>query len=791
MLLLPFLVPVVTIFLAIVCILLLILLRINRKHIKVIERILEFNDITLSGSLGGFYHIDYVSQQEHLSPNLLKMFNLRKEVKTFEEFSRIFGNDQEILLKKLEKLKTAASIGFKVTVVIEGDKSNDYFLCLGSRIDASDGNIAGAVVWFYDVTEFANKIKYLTAENNTVVADKEKLMEIINYLPIPIWVREKGFVIRFCNSTYARFIDDGGVYKSGDAIPELEDEIYIEAKKAALNKRKYRARRHLVIDGERKLFDISEISFDDNKILGFACDISKQEEVEKELLRHISAHADLLESSSSAMAIYGRDTKLKFYNNAFIKLWDFDEKWLSSNPSYSEILELMREERKLPEQANFKDFREQQLKLFKDLIKPNNEFFHLPDGRALRVIVIPHALGGLLFAYEDMTDRLAIERSYNTLIAVQKETLDNLMEGVIVIGEDGRVKLFNPMFLQFWPQAFDMVGREPHISEIIDVSKDMFKGTDSWLNFKADMAKLMTERKIQKKRLERKDNRVLDIIALPLPDGANLVSFVDVTDSTLVENSLRERNLALEEADKLKTEFLANVSYELRTPLTSIIGFSESLKNKMLGDLNEKQTSYMDDIYECANDLLSLINDILDLASIEAGYMTLDQKHFDIYQLLYSIFKLLKERSKGMDIEIILDCNNNIGSMKGDERRIKQVLFNLLSNSVKYTKEKGMVKLGATQISDSLVSLWVEDQGIGISEKDRNKVFDRFYKTEDAMAMKTSGAGLGLSVVKSIVDLHGGTVKIESNIGLGTKVECIFERNVKQGKIKNDKVIKQ
>ena len=186
---------------------------------------------------------------------------------------------------------------------------------------------------------------------------------------------------------------------------------------------------------------------------------------------------------------------------------------------------------------------------------------------------------------------------------------------------------------------------------------------------------------------------------MPLPDGNVLLSYLDVTDSTRVEHALRERNEALETAGRLKSEFIANVSYELRTPLNAIIGFAEILTNQYFGELTPRQLDYSRGILDSSHRLLSLINDILDLATIEAGYMTLETGQLDIHTLMSSVLTLTRERARNQNLKLDFDCPPDIGTIEADERRLKQALFNLISNAIKFTPAGGSMTVwrrGAT-----------------------------------------------------------------------------------------------
>ena len=273
-------------------------------------------------------------------------------------------------------------------------------------------------------------------------------------------------------------------------------------------------------------------------------------------------------------------------------------------------------------------------------------------------------------------------------------------------------------------------------------------------------------------RLERRDGSVVDLATLPLPDGATLVTFQDVTDTVNVERALRERNEALEAADQIKIDFLHHVSYELRSPLTNIIGFAHFLGDPATGPLNDRQSEYLGYITISTNALLALINDILDLATIDAGVMTLNLGEVDIKKTMESAVEGVNDRLVKDNIKLDIEASpDEIGLFSADERRVRQVLYNLLSNAVGFSPKGGIVRLRAERRDDS-VAFSVTDQGPGIPPEMTDRVFDRFES--HPLGSQHRGAGLGLAIVRSFVQLHGGNVDIESVLGQGTVVTCTF-----------------
>jgi signal transduction histidine kinase len=520
-----------------------------------------------------------------------------------------------------------------------------------------------------------------------------------------------------------------------------------------------------VIGGSRRLIEFGEVDCAADGKIGFALDRTDLEAAEAELWRHINAHAQVLEGIRASVAIYGPDRRLKFFNASFASMWGLAENWLNAEPSFEEVLERLRECRGLPEVADFRAFKSERLAMFTSLIEPQQEMMHLPDGRALLLLVSPHPFGGLTFVYEDVTDRLALERSCNTLTRVRRATLDHLFEGIAVYGSDGRLKLHNPAYLALWGLSEDDVAGEPHIGAIIEKTRALLDDGD-WRAMKQRSIAKVTSPALSSGPLYRKDGSMLQEAIVPLPDGNVLLTYLDVTDTARVERALRERNEALETATRLKSEFIANVSYELRTPLNAVIGFAEILNNQYFGDLNARQLDYSLGILASSQQLLAMINDILDLATIEAGYMLLETARVDIREMLEAVLTLTRERARSRNLDLELRCPPDIGTIEADERRLKQAAFNLISNSIKFTPPGGTITIEAERRDGELL-LTVADTGIGIPPSDRARMLEKFER-----GRRQSGAGLGLSLVKSLIELHGGTVAIEPSTGCGTRVIC-------------------
>jgi signal transduction histidine kinase len=535
-------------------------------------------------------------------------------------------------------------------------------------------------------------------------------------------------------------------------------------------------RARLIVGGQRRVVECVFLPVEGtDMVIVQTADVTVEEERTAEHKRYVAAQGKLLEQLHTAVAIFGADHRLEFHNSAFSRLWNIEDAYLNDHPKLGDLMEKLRELRRLPEQADFRTFKKSWLDMFTGLLNPHEDMMYLPNGTAIRWLAAPHPMGGLMMTFEDITSRLALETSYNTLMAVQRETLENLAEGVSVFGSDGRLKFFNPRFMALWDLHPEDLEGEPHVAEVIEKTRKFFKL--GWQDVEEILTQMGLTRREQLQQLNRDDDTVLECISVPMPDGGVMVTYRDITDKMRAEIALREKAQALEEAEKLKMDFLANVSYQLRTPLGAMTGFAEILGNRYFGDLNPKQDEYTKGILEAGQRLMTLIDDILDLSTIEAGYLGLKLETVDVGKLLREVFDLTREWAGRETLQTTLNCPPDIGFIKADARRIKQIVINLIRNAISFTPGGGSIAITA-EGTGSEVRITVRDTGIGIHPDDIEKLFAPFKRSATTTALgKAAGPGLGLSLVRNIAHLHGGDAELSSTVGQGTSVTVTLPRS--------------
>lgn len=628
-------------------------------------------------------------------------------------------------------------------------------------------------LWIKDVTEEVTRNQEVDTERHTHETMLNTLRSLLDTLPFLVWHRDESQKINYCNKYYSDAVQVSQREVANNSVELVAAPKARALARQALNTLKTQRQEHAaIIFGERKKIEIFE---EPNPLrdgtIGYAIDRTEIEETKSTLGKIIDSFSDILDHQSTSIAIYGSDARLSYFNKAYQTLNGLDEEWLQSGPRLDEVLDELRNQRLLPEFADFPAYKKQRLKALHEQLETEEELIHLPNGRTLRSITTPHPTGGLLYMIEDVTDHLKLESRNKALMEVQETTLENLYEGVIVCGSDSKIKLSNPSFRRLWSLEESDVEPGQHLSHVIDKIEPYFEYDGDWTHLKARIMENTTDRIPKTGQIHRKDNTVLRFLYIPLPNGDNLLSYIDITDNSRVQDALHERNEALKAADQLKSEFIASVSYELRSPLNTICGFTELLYEEYHGDLNNKQREYVNGILNSSTKLLHLVNNLLDLGSIEAGHMTLQPESKDVRTVVKGVVDLMRKRAADKKIEVNLRCPKDGESWLMDEKRIQQALFNLILNSIQFTPEGGKITISAN-IKDDHLYLYVTDNGIGIPKEDQEKIFTKFERGPET----ENGAGLGLSLVKSLIELHGGTVEISSKPKKGTKVTCTLPR---------------
>lgn len=670
-----------------------------------------------------------------------------------------------------QEIAAAQRAGRSFSLAVRGSGSTRLLLVKGAPAGPILAESGGVVLWIFDATDSQAEIQALKGNVEQLRDALEALAGLVEAAPFPMWHRTPDMRLALVNTAYVRAVDGDSardVIGSGTELVETVGGLTPQAAagQALAEGRPVERMVPATIDGERRTMRVVDVPLGDAGVAGFAMDQNELEQARVEHRKLQAAQRDLLDRLSAGVAQFGPDRALRFWNQPFMSLFGLDQDHLADSPLFERVLDRMREVRRLPEHRDFPAWRAERRDWFLSP-DPREENWLLADGTHLRVYAQPLPDGGLLLIFEDRTEQVQLSSARDTLLRVRTATFDNLFESIGVFSSDGRLHLWNSRFRSIWDVSEDLLARHPRIDELMRAVQSRLAKPQQ-ANLVRELVRAATvERKQRMGHVGFADGRIFEFAAIPLPDGNALFTMLDVTDSRRVEQVLRDRNDALEQTDKVKTAFVTNMSYELRTPLTTIAGFAEMMSAGYAGELSRSAKEYVDGILQSTNRLSMLIDNVLDLTQGEAGMLPIEKTTVDLAVEARDSVARIRGDATAKGIDLAMSLQSTLGMVQGDPRRIGQALDHLLENAVRYCNRGGRVLLHGDGGSDS-ARLVVSDNGPGISANRRATIFNPSARAEQAR--NGSKAGLGLPLAKQLVEAHGGTLELVSEPGQGTMV---------------------
>ncbi len=680
------------------------------------------------------------------------------------------GEDGGIATDDLEALTRAimaarASAGhFSLPVRVRGSAR---VMMVQGRVGRSPSTLT---LWLCDVTDSETETAALRDECARLRHAIEGLSALIEAAPFPMWHRGPDLRLALVNSAYVRAVEGDS---AADVVARGLELVEGGGRGplAAVRESGRVATRTVpaTIGGTRRTIRIVDVPIGDAGVAGYAIDVEELEEARADLGRFVRAQRDMLDLLSAGVAQFGPDRALVFSNQPFARLFAMKAEWLADGPEFDRVLERMRESGRLPESRDFPGWKAERRRWFNAAAESIEENWLLPGGAHLRVVAQPLPDGGLLLIFEDRTEQVQLASARDTLVRVRTATFDNLFEAVGVFSADGRLQLWNSRFRDAWGLSEAELAKHPRVDALVEAAARRLANPGRASLIRELVRIATTERQQRSGRVSFVDGRDFDFAAVPLPDGNALFTMIDVSDSRRIERALRDRNEALEEADRLKNAFVANMSYELRTPLTSIGGFAEMLAGGYAGALGDRATDYVEAILESVARLGALIDDVLDLTHVDAGSLPIAREKVDLQALAREAAAAVAEQAAARSQELAVRIDRSVGTVEGDPRRLRQALDHLLRNAIAYTPEGGRVLFQADGDRQT-AQLVVSDNGPGIGPRDREKIFARFERIAPRPSDGQGAAGLGLPLTREFVEGHGGTLALTSEPGEGTTV---------------------
>ncbi len=489
-----------------------------------------------------------------------------------------------------------------------------------------------------------------------------------------------------------------------------------------------------------------------------------------------------IESLAGGFALFDANERLVLSNRRYGDLYAGVRDMLVPGMHFEELITAAASSGNFPEANEHAElWTQKHLQHFRNPGRPFE--IELRDGTWFRVAERRTANGGFVVISTNITELRHREselrsigeelRHKNVLLDA---ALDNMAQGLAMFDVNQRMIICNQRFLDLYNLPNRMAQPGTELGEILDFTAKLE-------NLSPEQGKILLQRRLATAAsLEEttmqdflSNGRVINVVHRPMPGGGSLATYDDATGSYSAERQLRIAKEEAELASRAKSDFLANVSHELRTPLNAIIGFSEIIKDQLFGPMgNQRYREYAIDIHDSGTHLLSLINDILDLSKIEAGKFDLHEESIDLEAATKSCFRIMRDRAEEAGVVLQHRFVAPMQNLKADPRAVKQILLNLLSNSVKFTDPGGRVLVYSSLSKDGGLVLHVEDTGIGIADADIAKAMAPFGQVDSSLSRKYEGTGLGLPLTRHLVDLHDGKLTLSSEKGQGTKVSIVF-----------------
>lgn len=651
------------------------------------------------------------------------------------------------------------SLGARLQALVDGGEPFTGQVRRGDAAVEVEGRSGGALCW-------VRLSLRLNAEGaDAGLPSAGLLSDFLDAQVEPIWLARASGELVWANQAWLQAVEAPTLESAKKRRLSFDKGADDLVRAAAASGQPQLALRWIALNGRRRAVQIAARPLPGGLAAVSALDVTDAEEARESLRRHIEAQGETFDQIGEAVAIFSPQRTLLFHNAAFAELWSLEPAWLAEKPTHGEILDRLRQRRRLPETVDYAGWKAAELRRYEALGSGADEIWPLPDGRTLRIVRQLHPTGGLLLLFSDITDDLKLKAKYNALIQVQQATLDKLSDAVAVFGSDGRLRLYNEAFSVLWNVSGAQLQTAGDFDRVVEHCLRRVHDLALWSDLKARVTDTDPQARAPLTGEARtSDRRVISYQSRPLPDGATLLAFADITDTRALEGALVDRSAALDEAERLKREFVGNVSYELRTPLTTIIGYAEML-DRMGEALNARARDHVAAVRVAAGHLARSIDDVLDMAQVDAGEMQLVLGDASVEALLRAAVARWESEAQDSGIAIHLSCPEDIGLIRADARRLGQALDHLVEHAVRQSPKGGVITISARRDLGE-VQIEVTDQGRGIPFHVQAHIFDRFVSRD------RGGPGLGLALVKALVELHGGWVALQSEPGQGAAFTC-------------------
>ena len=669
-----------------------------------------------------------------------------------------------------DAVRRAQKTGSPFSTVIVPVGSSRSLAVRGHHADPIVASGGAAVLWWFDFSESEGELSDLRAQTARARSDFAALVGLIEAAPMPMWFRGPSAELRLVNSAYVKAVEA----QSATAVVDDQVELIERFDGLTAAQIAQQAREHnmpierivqATIGNQRRTLRVSDLPLGDEGVAGYAIDIEEMEEQARAFRAFREAQRSVLDLLSVGVAQFDPDRRLSFANQPFQRLFALSPNIQLDPPEFDRFLDSARDAGRLPEARDFPAWRRELAGWFNS-DGPVEMTWTLSDGMHLRIIAQPMPDGGLVLVAEDRTEQLALSATRDTLLRTRTATFDSLFESLAVFAPDGRMQLWNRRFPEIWGLPEDFLDEHPRIEAMLEQIGAMLERPGQRGAIGEVVRAATLDRKQRGGRVNLADGRTLEFAGVPLPDGNGLLTVLDVTDSKKAEDALRDRNTALEEADAVKTRFLANMSYEFRTPLTSIQGFAELLQSGAAGHLSDQAREYVDAIIASVERLGVQIGTVLDLTQSEVGLLPIATENVELLPFVTTVVREREDAIDGKGITLDLRGDRSAGHIQADRRQLGRAIGHLLDNAIEATPSGGRILVSVTRRGQS-ARIVISDDGVGMKPGELARAMDGFRVGQDGRP-EARRVGLGLPLARQLVEAHGGRLDLQSEKGSGT-----------------------
>ena len=609
-----------------------------------------------------------------------------------------------------------------------------------------------------------------THQKSASKIDASELDKILDFLPVYVWQKNRNLQVTYCNEAYAKALEASKDYVIANNVKLISASrrgVYVDQSLYSTKPKKNTE--HVVINGSRRLLSIEETPFTkDGKSTGVAIDITDKEEIETNFRNYQKHTEEVFNNISVPVAIFDANTILVFANQAIIRMFSVAEVDIYKNYKFADIMNYLLTRGSIIASEDILKYKAKAKELFQEVIEPHCTTIHLTNGNVLSVTITPNHSGGLVFVFEDITDKVQLERKVNSVSSIYRKTLDAFSEGAIILESDSKIKIANKVALDLWRRE----KIEAYIGDFFQNSSQLLTADSKIQLMDTSLLAMISERVAFSKQLQFLSGETIRCEYMPLPDGLGIMRFVNISDTVNLTKTIEEKKVITEQIDRLKSNLISNISHEMHASIQTIAGFADILCNKYFGELSEQQMEYCYGISNAIKNLSDTIDAVIELANMEAGQMKLSYADARLLKIIQTAISLVNDVAKKQNISISTNFEDPEFDVYLDEKSITKALFYLINHSMQELSSGNKINILVTINNDQGdFEIAIKDDGTLLPADELENIQQGLADNSKYNYLEHS-LDFGLALANNIVKLHKGALDVQSDEASGNVVIC-------------------